>query len=84
MWWRLVTNLFSTVASNDLEALKQLSGRSDDSGIEAVYYMRWSILMTSRPQIFQENEDGDTVRQVNPDKSFDAVGLAIFIWFQRS
>ena len=68
---KMVTNMFSTMASNDLEALKKYLDEGD-SGIEQ-YTTAVEYTYNISPQIFKENEDG--IRQVNPDKSFDAVGL---------
>lgn len=67
----MVTDMFSTMDSNDLESLKKYL-ESGESGIEeytnAVEYS-YNVV----PQIYRE--DGDSVRQVHPDKSFDALGL---------
>lgn len=68
---KMVTNMFSTMASNDLEALKKYLDEGD-SGI-GQYTTAVEYTYNISPQIFKENEDG--IRQVNPDKSFDAVGL---------
>lgn len=68
---KMVTNMFSTMASNDLEALKKYLDEGD-SGIEQ-YTTAVEYTYNISPQIFKKNEDG--IRQVNPDKSFDAVGL---------
>ena len=68
---QMMTNMFSTMASNDLEALKKYLDEGD-SGIEQ-YTTAVEYTYNISPQIFKENEDG--IRQVNPDKSFDAVGL---------
>ncbi len=67
----MVTDMFSTMDSNDLESLKKYL-ESGESGIEeytnAVEYS-YNVV----PQIYRVN--GDSVRQVHPDKSFDALGL---------
>lgn len=67
----MVTNMFSTMDSNDLASLKKYLD-SKESGIEqytnAVEYS-YNVV----PQIYREDEDG--IRQVHPDKSFDALGL---------
>ena len=67
----MVTNMFSTMDSNDLKSLKKYLD-SDESGIEkyttAVEYTYGVI-----PQIYRQ--DADSVRQVNPDQSFAALGL---------
>ena len=67
----MVTDMFSTMDSNDLESLKKYLD-SGDSGIEeytnAVEYS-YDVV----PQIYlQEEED---VRQVNPDSSFESLGF---------
>ena len=68
---QMITNLFSTMDANDLESLKKYLD-SGDSGIEkyinAIEYSYQSV-----PQIYRE--DGDSIRQVNPDQSFSALGL---------
>ena len=65
-----VTNLFSKVESNDLQSLKHYLD-SDKSGIKE-YTNSIEYKYDITPQIFRI--DGDKVRQVNPDKSFDALG----------
>lgn len=68
---QMVTDMFSTMDSNDLESLKQYLD-SEESGIEnytnAVEYS-YNIM----PQIYRQ--DGGEIRQVNPDKTFSALGL---------
>lgn len=68
---QMVTDMFSTMDSNDLESLKKYLD-SGESGIEeytnAVEYS-YSVV----PQIYREN-DGE-LRQVHPDRSFDALGF---------
>ena len=68
---QMITNLFSTMDANDLKSLKKYLD-SGDSGIEkyinAIEYSYQSV-----PQIYRE--DGDSIRQVNPDQSFSALGL---------
>ena len=68
---QMVTNMFSTMNSNDLESLKTYL-ESGESGIEEyTNAIEYSYNVT--PQIYRI--DGDSVRQVNPDQSFDALGL---------
>ena len=68
---QMVTNMFSTMDSNDLESLKTYL-ESGESGIEEyTNAIEYSYNVT--PQIYRI--DGDSVRQVNPDQSFDALGL---------
>lgn len=67
----MLTGMFSTMDSNDLESLKEYldSGESDiDEYVKAIQYS-----YNTTPQIYRQ--DGDSIRQVNPDKSFDALGL---------
>ena len=68
---QMVSNMFSTMDSNDLESLKTYLD-SGDSGIEQyTNAIEYSYNVT--PQIYRQ--DGDGIRQVNPDKSFEALGL---------
>ena len=67
----MVTDMFSTMDSNDLESLKEfLDGGGD--GIEA-YTNAIEYSYSVAPQIYRQDEDG--IRQVNPDQSFNALGL---------
>lgn len=68
---QMVTNMFSTMDSNDLESLKKYldSGKSNvEEYTNAVEYT-----YNVSPQIYKEN--GDDIRQVNPDQSFSSLGL---------
>ena len=68
---QMVSNMFSTMDSNDLESLKTYLD-SGDSGIEQyTNAIEYSYNVT--PQIYRQ--DGDGIRQVNPDTSFEALGL---------
>ena len=68
---KMVSNMFSTMDSNDLESLKAYLD-SGDSGIEQyTNAIEYSYNVT--PQIYRK--DGDGIRQVNPDTSFKALGL---------
>lgn len=67
----MVTNLFSKMDSNDLESLK-IYLDSGESGIEQ-YTNSIEYTYNVSPQIFLEKNDG--IRQVNPDRSFSALGL---------
>lgn len=67
----MVSNMVSSIGSNDLASLKEYldSGESDiDQYTNAIEYT-YSVA----PQIF--SSDVDKLRQVNPDKSFSALGL---------
>lgn len=68
---QMVTDMFSTMNSNDLESLKEYLD-SGDSGMEA-YTKAIEYTYNSVPQIYRQ--DDDTIRQVNPDKSFDSLGF---------
>ena len=67
----MVTNMFSTMDTNDLESLKTYL-EDGDSGIED-YTNAIEYTYNAEPQIYKENADG--IRQVNPDHSFDSMGL---------
>lgn len=67
----MVTNMFSSIDSNDLASLKEYldSGQSDiDQYTNAIEYT-----YNVAPQIYSSNTD--KLRQVNPDKSLSALGL---------
>ncbi len=67
----MLTNMLSSIGSNDLAALKAYfdSGESDiDRYANAIEYT-----YNATPQIF--SSDTEKLRQVNPDKSFSALGL---------
>ncbi len=68
---QMISNMFSTMDANDLESLKRYldSGDSDiEKYVNAIEYSYQSV-----PQIYRE--DGEDIRQVNPDQSFAALGL---------
>ena len=68
---QMVSNMFSTMDSNDLASLKTYL-ENGDSGIEKyTNAVEYSYSVT--PQIYRQDVDG--IRQVNPDTSFDALGL---------
>ena len=68
---QMVSNMFSTMDSNDLASLKAYL-ENGDSGIEKyTNAVEYSYSVT--PQIYRQDVDG--IRQVNPDTSFDALGL---------
>ena len=68
----MVTNLFSKIDSNDLSSLKEYLD-SGKSGVEE-YAKSIEYTYNVSPQIFRT--DGDSVRQVNPDRSFSAMGIS--------
>lgn len=67
----MVTDMFSTMDSNDLESLKTYLD-SGDSGIEE-YTNAIEYSYDVVPQIYLQGEDD--VRRVNPDSSFEALGI---------
>ncbi len=68
---QMVTNMFSTMDSNDLGALKSYLG-SGKSGIEKyTHAIEYSYSVT--PQIYRLEDS--SVRQVHPDHSFEELGL---------
>lgn len=69
---QMVTNMFATMNSNDLKSLKNYLDNEEASGIRK-YTNAIEYSYNVSPQIFTEN--GDKIRQVNPDKSFSALGL---------
>lgn len=68
---QMVTNMFSKMNSNDLESLKAYLD-SNESSISQ-YANSVECTYSVSPQIFLENRKN--IRQVNPDKSFSAMGL---------
>ena len=69
---QLVTTMFSSMDSNDLSSLKEYFD-SGTSGIEP-YINSIEYTYDVVPQIWRLEEDGE-VRQVNPDSSFESLGL---------
>ena len=67
----MVTDMFSTMDSNDLASLKAYFD-SGESGVED-YTNAVEYSYSAEPQIYKEN--GDEIRQVHPDQSFSAMGL---------
>ena len=67
----MVSGMFSTMDSNDLKSLKAYL-ESGDSGIEG-YINAIEYSYGISPQIYRV--DGDSYRQVNPDRSFEALGF---------
>lgn len=68
---KMMTNMFSTMDSNDLKSLKAYLD-SGESGMEQ-YTSAIEYSYDVMPQIYRL--EGDGVRQVNPDNSFAALGL---------
>lgn len=67
----MVTNMFSSIGSNDLASLKEYLD-SDQSDIDQ-YTNAIEYTYNVAPQIYSSNTD--KLRQVNPDKSLSALGL---------
>lgn len=69
---RMVTNMFSTVNSNDLKSLKTYleESRQVKEAAKAVEYN-----YSAAPQIYRQNAKDGSVRQVHPDQSFRAMGI---------
>ncbi len=68
---QMITNMFSRVNSNDLGSLKKYL-EDGESGVDR-YANAVEYSYTAAPQIFRLEKDG--VRQVNPDRSFSALGM---------
>ena len=68
---QMVTNMFSKMNSNDLESLKAYLDSNESSISQYANSVEYTYSVS--PQIFLENEKN--IRQVNPDKSFSAMGL---------
>ena len=68
----IVTNFFHSMESNDLKSLKAYLD-SGESGMEP-YTNAIEYSYSVEPQIYKEEDDG-SVRQVNPDHSFDKMGI---------
>ena len=68
---QMVTNMFSKMNSNDLESLKVYLDSNESSISQYANSVEYTYSVS--PQIFLEN--GKNIRQVNPDKSFSAMGL---------
>ena len=69
----MVTDMFSTMDSNDLESLKKYldSGDSDIEKYTNAIEYSYDVV----PQIYLQEDDD--VRRVNPDSSFEALGLVL-------
>ena len=68
---QMVTNMFSKMNSNDLESLKVYLDSNESSISQYANSVEYTYSVS--PQIFLEN--GKNIRQINPDKSFSAMGL---------
>ena len=69
---KMVTGMFGSLGSNDLASLKDYLDNGDSGIDQYVNSIEYGYNIT--PQLFSsDTEDG--VRQVNPDKSFSAIGF---------
>ncbi len=68
----IISTMFSTIGSNDLEALKEYID-SGESGLEE-YTKAIEYTYDVTPQIY--SSDTSTIHQVNPDNSFSALGFS--------
>ena len=67
----MVTNMFSKMNTNDLKSLKKYLDKDSKKLENYTNAVEYAYSVT--PQIFRQ--DKDSVRQVNPDKSFEALGI---------
>ena len=70
--WRTITALVSGVKNNDLKSLRDYFESGESDIYDHVQALEYSYNLT--PQIFKMN--GDSYRQVNPDRSFSALGIS--------
>ncbi|MBQ6160164.1 MAG: ABC transporter ATP-binding protein/permease [Oscillospiraceae bacterium] len=70
--WKTVTNLFSRVSVNDLSALRTWLESGETDIYDQVQAITYDYNIT--PRIYRV--EGETVRQVNPDASFAALGIS--------
>lgn len=68
---KMVTNMFSSAEANDLASLKEYFD-SGESGIEQ-YTSAVEYTYNITPQIYRT--DGDKIRQIHPDKTFNSLGF---------
>lgn len=68
---QMVSDMFSTMDTNDLTSLKKYL-ESEKSGIHP-YVNSIEYSYNVAPQIYRQ--DKDSIRRVNPDSSFDALGI---------
>lgn len=69
----MVTNMFSTMDANDLASLKKYFDSSESNMDDYTKAVEYSYNIV--PQIYKE--DGESIRQVHPDRSFESLGLGI-------
>ena len=70
--WRAVTGFFTGITSNDLKSLRAYFESDECDIYDYVQALEYNYNLT--PQIYKETED--SYRQVNPDKTFAALGFS--------
>ncbi|MBQ6223252.1 MAG: ABC transporter ATP-binding protein/permease [Solobacterium sp.] len=70
---RIASSLFSRVSANDLASLKDYFEGPDSHIYNYAKAIEYTYNVT--PLIYRVDEEEKTVRQVNPDKSFDVLGF---------
>lgn len=70
--WRTITTMLSGVNANDLKSLRAYFESADCDIYDYVQALEYSYNLS--PQIYKVSDDG--YRQVNPDKSFSALGFS--------
>lgn len=68
---QMVTDMFSTMDSNDLESLKTYLDDNEKEISQYTNAVEYSYDVT--PHIYRQDEDG--IRQVHPDSSFESLGI---------
>ncbi|MBQ8924233.1 MAG: ABC transporter ATP-binding protein/permease [Lachnospiraceae bacterium] len=68
---KMASKAFATITSNDLESLKKFIDSPESGMAEVTRAVEYSYGVS--PLLYQTN--GDTIRQVNPDKTFSALGF---------
>ena len=69
---KMVTGMFGSIGSNDLASLKEYLDNGDSGIDQYVNSIEYGYSIT--PQLFSSDTE-DSVRQVNPDKSFSSIGF---------
>ena len=70
--WSIVTNLFSSISSNDLRSLRAYFESDECDIYDYVQALEYNYNLT--PQIYKV--DGDSYRQVNPDQAISSLGFS--------
>ena len=69
---KMVAGMFGSIGSNDLASLKEYLDNGDSGIDQYVNSIEYGYSIT--PQLFSSDTE-DSVRQVNPDKSFSSIGF---------